>query len=131
MIKRTSGSGVNSVLNYQLANELHKQIIRKFKRKKVYSSFRESNWGVDLADIELIYHWANTTKESSIYCVKLIFLTNIHGLFFWKTKEELILVMNFKKILDSLKRKPNKIWVDQGGKFYNNFLKRFLEINSI
>ena len=27
--------------------------------------------------------------------------------------------------------KPNKIWVDQGREFYNNFLKRFLEINNI
>ena len=27
--------------------------------------------------------------------------------------------------------KPNKIWVDQGGEFYNNLFKRFLKINSI
>ena len=34
--KKSSGSGVDAEPNYQLANELHKQIIRKFKRKKVY-----------------------------------------------------------------------------------------------
>ena len=32
--------------NYQLANELHKQIIRKLKTRKVYSSFRDNIWGV-------------------------------------------------------------------------------------
>ena len=37
--------------NYQLANELHKSIIKKFKKKKVYSSFRDNIWGVDLADM--------------------------------------------------------------------------------
>ena len=36
---------------YQLANELNRKIIRKFKRRKVYSSFRDNIWGVDLADM--------------------------------------------------------------------------------
>ena len=27
--------------------------------------------------------------------------------------------------------KPNEIWSDQGGEFYNNLFKRFLKINSI
>ena len=45
-------SAANYVPNYQLANELHKQIIRKFKRKKVYSSFRDNIWGVDLIDMQ-------------------------------------------------------------------------------
>ena len=34
--KKSSGSGVATRPNYQLANELHRQIIRKFKRRKVY-----------------------------------------------------------------------------------------------
>ena len=33
--KKSSGSGVATEPNYQLANELHRQIIRKFKRQKV------------------------------------------------------------------------------------------------
>ena len=38
--------------------------------------------------------------------------------------------MYFKKII-SEGRKPNKIWADQGGEFYNNLFKRFLKINNI
>ena len=34
--KESSGSGVDDEPNYQLANELHRQIIRKFKKRKVY-----------------------------------------------------------------------------------------------
>ena len=33
--KKSSGSGVNPEPNYQLENELHGQIIRKFKIRKV------------------------------------------------------------------------------------------------
>ena len=51
--KKSSGSGVTAIKpDYQLANELHKQIIRKFKKRKVYSSFKDNIWGVDLADMQ-------------------------------------------------------------------------------
>ena len=45
--KKSSESGIANELNYQLANELHKQIIRKFKKRKVHSSFRDNIWGVE------------------------------------------------------------------------------------
>ena len=38
--------------NYQLANELQKPIIRKLKKRKVYSSFKDNIWGIDLADMQ-------------------------------------------------------------------------------
>ena len=50
--KKSSGSGVAIEPNYQLANGLHRQIIRKFKRLKVYSSFGDNSWRVDLADMQ-------------------------------------------------------------------------------
>ena len=40
--KKSSGSGITNGSNYQLANELHKPIIKKFKKRKVYSSFRDN-----------------------------------------------------------------------------------------
>ena len=43
--KKSSGSGIINEANYQLADELHKPIIRKFKKRKVYSSFRDNIWG--------------------------------------------------------------------------------------
>ena len=50
--KKSKGSGITNEFNYQLANELHKPIIRKFKKGKVYSSFKDNIWGVDLADMQ-------------------------------------------------------------------------------
>ena len=38
----------------QLAKELHKLIIRKFKQRKVYSTFKNNIWGANLADMQLI-----------------------------------------------------------------------------
>ena len=54
--KKSKGSGVNILLesNEQLAEELHKQIIRKFKKRKAYSGFKDNIWGADLADMQLI-----------------------------------------------------------------------------
>ena len=40
--KKSCGSGAATDPNYQLANELYRQIIRKFKRRKVHSSFRDN-----------------------------------------------------------------------------------------
>ena len=50
--KNSSGSGIANEPNYQLANELHKPIIKKFKKRKVYLSFRDNIWGIDLADMQ-------------------------------------------------------------------------------
>ena len=40
--------------NKELAEELHKPIIRKFKKRKVHSTFINNTWGADLADMKLI-----------------------------------------------------------------------------
>ena len=56
--ERTKGSGItnkeNLVVNTQLVEEFHKPIIKNFKRRKVYFSFKDNIWGVDLADMQLI-----------------------------------------------------------------------------
>ena len=45
---------VNNEENIQLSDELHKSIIRKFEKRKVYSSIRDDILGVDLADMQLL-----------------------------------------------------------------------------
>ena len=50
--RKTVGSGIKSTpRNKQLAEELHKPIIRKFKKRKVSSAFKDNIWGADLADM--------------------------------------------------------------------------------
>ena len=56
--KKSADSGVNMHTNNErpldLAEELHKPIIRKFKKRTVYSRFKDNIWGADLADMQLI-----------------------------------------------------------------------------
>ena len=48
--KKSMGSGI--VSSSILADELHKPIIKKFEKRKVYSQFKDNIWGVDLADMQ-------------------------------------------------------------------------------
>ena len=48
-----------------------------------------------------------------------------------KEKKGISIVNGFNKIIKQSNRKPNKIWVDQGGEFYNNVFKKWLLDNDI
>ena len=85
--KKSEGSGITNKFNYQLANELHKPIIKKFKKRKVYSSFKDNVWGVDLADMQSL---SKFNKGFKFYYVPLTSLVNMHGLFLQKIKEVLV-----------------------------------------
>ena len=52
LLDKSKGRGIINEPNYQLANELHKPMIRKFKKRKIYSLFRDNIWGVGLADMQ-------------------------------------------------------------------------------
>ena len=125
--KKPKGNDINKP-NYQLTNELHKTIIRKFKKREVYSSFTDNIWGVDLADMQSLskYH-------KGIKC--LLCAIDLFSKYAWvipiKDKKGTSIVNAFKKILSNSNRKPNKIWVDQGSEFYSNAFKDFLKINNI
>ena len=55
--EKSKGSGiVNNTYNkenVQLAKKLHKTIIWNFKKRAVYSGFKDNIWGADLADMQL------------------------------------------------------------------------------
>ena len=76
--KMSSVSVVGTEPNYQLANEFHRQIISKFKRRKVYSYLRDNIWGADLADIQSLSKY---NKGIKYLLWQSICLTNMYGLF--------------------------------------------------
>ena len=53
---KTSASGIKNedILNKELAEELHKPIVREFKKRKAQSPFVDNILGADLADMQLI-----------------------------------------------------------------------------
>ena len=124
--KKSKGSGVNipSEFNEQLTEELHKPIIRKFKKRKVYSRFKDNIWGADLADMQLISMF--NKRFRFLLCV-----FNIFSKYVWvvplKDKKGASIVNAFQKILNDSNRKPKKIWVDKGSEFYKNSFKKLLK----
>ena len=128
--KKSKGADIKNEIkeNQQLANELHKPIIRKFKKRKVYSSFKGNIWGVDLADMQLISKYNKGIRY-------LLCVIDLFSKYAWvvplKDKKGVSIINAFQSILNSSKRKPNKIWVDQGSEFYNNHFKKWLKDNDI
>ena len=127
--KKSKGSGiVTNEPNYQLTNELHKPVIRKFKKRKVYSSYRDNIWGVDLTDMQSLSKYNKGIKY-------LLCRIDLFSKCAWvvpiKDKKGTSIVNAFKKIQNDSNRKPNKIWVDQGSELYNKCFKDFLKINNI
>ena len=127
--KKSGGSGiVNNKENIQLAEELHKRIIRKFEKRKVYSSFRDNIWGADLTDMQLL----SKLNEGFRFLLCVIDIFSKYG---WvvplKDKKDINIVNPFQKMLKESDRRPNKIWVDKGSEFYNNSFKKWIKDNDI
>ena len=103
--KKSKGSGIINEPNYQLANELHKPIIRKFKKRKVYSSFRDTIWVVDLANMQSLSKYNKGNK----YLLRAIGLFSKYVWFVpLKYKKRTSIVNAFQKTISG-GRKPNKI----------------------
>ena len=114
--------------NEQLANELHKPIIRKFKKRKVSFSFKDNIWGADLADMQLISKY----KKGIRYLLCAIDLLSKYAFAVrLKDKKGTAIANAFQSILYNSKRKPSKIWTDQGSEFYNTHFKKWLRDNNI
>ena len=83
-----------------MANKLHQPIIRKFKKRKVYSSFRDNIWGVDLADMQSLSKYNRRIKY-------LLCVIDLFSKYTWvvpiKDKKGTSINNAFKKILSDIK----------------------------
>ena len=84
--------------------------------------------GVDLADIQSLSRKYKGIKY-------LLYATDLYSKYAFaiplKDKKGISIVNAFNKIIKKSNRKPNKIWVDQGGEFYNNVFEKWLSDNDI
>ena len=93
------------------------QLLGSIFLKKVYSSFKDNIWGIDLADMQLISKY---NKGIRYFLCALDSFSKYAWVVALKDKKETNIVNAFQSILNNSKIKPNKIWVDQGIEFYNN-----------
>ena len=129
--KESIGSGIINTTKPSsliLADELHKPVIKKFEKRNVYSQFKDNIWGVDLADMQSL-----SRKNKGIkYLLCAIDLFSKYAFVIpLRDKKGISIVNAFDKIIKQSNRKPNKIWVDQGGELYNNVSKKWLSDNDI
>ena len=120
--RKLSGCGVKSeiMLNKKLAEKLLNSIIRKFEKRKVYSSFKDNIWGADLSDMQVISKFNRGFRF-------LLSVMDIYTKYVWvvslKDEKGITITKAFQEVLDKSGRKPNKIGVDKGSEFYNRSIK--------
>ena len=107
--KKFMGSGTAESSSLKLADVLHKPVIRKFNKRKVYSQFKDNIYLLCAIDLFSKYAFVVPLKDK-----KGTSITNA-----------------FNKTIKQSNRKPNKIWIDQGGEFYNHVFKKWLSSNDI
>ena len=132
---KVEGSGakhVNTKLapqNQQLAEKLHKSIIKKYEKRNVHAAFKDNIWGADLADMQLLSRYNKGIRF-------LLCAIDIFSKYAWvaplRDKKGVSIVTVFQSILkQSNSRTPNKIWLDKGSEFYNASFKKWLHDNDI
>ena len=114
--------------NQELATDLHKSIIRKFEKPKYTHFFSRQYQCADLADMQLISKF--NKGISSLLCV-IDILSKYGWVILLKDKKGITVTNASQTILDNSNRKPNKIWVVKGSKFYNRAMKSWLQDNDI
>ena len=62
---------VGAYVNKVLAQDLHKKLIKRFKRRKTYARFKDNIWAADLAEIESLTSFNHDNRY--LLCVIDIF----------------------------------------------------------
>ena len=116
----------------QLADELHKPIRRKFEKRRVVitgkntGSSIDNTWTADLVDMQPYSLWNKGYKY-------LLTVLDVFSKYAWvvpiKDKKGKTITNAFKVIIN--KRKPTYLWTDKGTEFYNSTFKDYLKENGI
>ena len=111
-----SGFKNQNISNKELAEQLHKPIIKIFTKRKVQSSFMDNIQDADFADMQLVNEF-----NKGFRC--FISVIDIYIKYAWviplEDKKSLTITNTFQKTLTESNWKPNKIWVDKDTEFYN------------
>ena len=115
-------------LKQKIAKELFSPVVKKFDRIQIQTHYKDECWSIDLIDR------SSLAKYNKNY--KFIFtIIDNHTKFAWaiplKDKSGKSTTTAFKKLIETSKRKPEKVWSDRGKEFYNKTFLDFLKQNEI
>ena len=119
------GTKKNVKFTDQLAEELHKPVSRKFKKRRVYVRGVDQIWAADLVDMSAFSKFNKGIKF-------LLTVIDVFSKYGWiaplKTKTGTEVAEALRLIFKE--RKPEKLWVDKGKEFYNKHVKALIELYS-
>ena len=99
-----------------LAEELHKPVKRKFRKRRVLVNGNNKIWAADLADMRAL----SKENEGVNFLLLVIDIFNKYG---WikplKDKKGETIVNALKEIFKESGRRPAKLWTDKGREFFN------------
>ena len=115
-------------LKQKIAKEIFSPVVKKFDRIQIQTHYKDECWSIDLIDR------SSLAKYNKNY--KFIFtIIGNHTKFAWaiplKDKSGKSTTTAFKKLIETSKRKPEKVWSDRGKEFYNKTFLDFLKQNEI
>ena len=115
-------------LKQKIAKEIFSPVVKKFDRIQIQTHYKDECWSIDLIDRSIL------AKYNKNY--KFIFtIIDNHTKFAWaiplKDKSGKSTTTAFKKLIETSKRKPEKVWSDRGKEFYNKTFLDFLKQNEI
>ena len=115
-------------LKQKIAKEIFSPVVKKFDRIQIQTHYKDECWSIDLIDR------SSLAKYNKNY--KFIFtIIDNHTKFAWaiplKDKSGKSITTAFKKLIETSKRKPEKVWSDRGKEFYNKTFLDFLKQNEI
>ena len=98
-------------------------MIKTFKRRKIYARFTDNTWAAELAESGSLSSFNHGIKY--LLCVIDVFTKPLTD------KKTKTIVHGLIGIVNESKRKPNKLWVDQGREFCNKLMQKWLDDNDI
>ena len=115
-------------VNEELAQELHKLVIKNLRRRKVYGRFKDYICAADLVQIGSL--------SSKIWGAKYsLCVVDVFTKYAWskplKADKAKTVFPGLIEIVDESNCKPNKLWVDQGKKLCNDSMQNWLDDNNI
>ena len=108
----------------QIADEIHKPVRKVKQRRTVRVSRPNEIWSMDLADMQ---EW-KAENDGERYILTIV---DVFTRYAWavpmKSKTAIDTFAAFISVVDSSKRQPERIWVDQGAEFYNSVFKKWMK----
>lgn len=118
----------NIIWSNKLSRELHKDVRRKFKRRKVITLAVDSIWAADLLDLK---RYAKVNK----YYNYLLMVIDTFSKYGWiiplRNKTGDTVAGAFQRLFAENGTAPSKLWTDRGTEFYNRQMNDVLKQHNV